>query len=126
MTLLGYGGLGLLLWFLIGYAIYRTRDFRLSRTLWRGIRFDQRGSALGYAARRFGWSVLMVLTGGLVYPFLAGNLWRYRYANTWFGDRRFGIAGNWRAFALPYYAGLSAQRRRHRRHHHLDRFHREG
>lgn len=104
IVLIGYAAFGLVLWFLIGYAIYRTRDFKLARTLWRGIRFDQRGSAFGYALRRFGWSLLMVLTAGLVYPFMAGNLWSYRYRHTWFGDRQFAFLGSWKTVAGPYYA----------------------
>jgi len=99
----GYGAAALLLWFLSGYAIYRGRDFRLSRTLWRGIRFDQRGSALGYAIRRFFWSLLVLVTGGLAFPFMAGNLWRYRYTHTWFGDRQFSFAGSWKTVAWPFY-----------------------
>jgi hypothetical protein len=102
-AVIGYGGLGVALWFMMGYAIYRARDFRLSRTLWRGIRFDQRGSAWAYALRRFLWSLLMVITLGLVYPFMAGNLWAYRYRNTWFGDRQFAFAGSWKQIAGPYY-----------------------
>lgn len=102
-AVLGYSGVGLLLWFLSGYAIYRARDFRLSRTLWRGIRLDQGGSAWGYALRRFGWSALMVVTLGLVYPFMAGNLWSYRYRHSWYGDRQFSFAGSWRQLAGPYY-----------------------
>jgi uncharacterized membrane protein YjgN (DUF898 family) len=101
---LGYVGVAALVWFLMGYAIYRARDFRLSRTLWRGIRFDQRGSALAYGARRFLWSIVMVPTLGLVYPWMASSLWKYRWRNTWFGDRKFEIAGNWRAFAGRFYA----------------------
>ncbi|WP_162783702.1 YjgN family protein [Devosia naphthalenivorans] len=104
----GYGGIGIFIWFLVGYAIYRGRDFRLSRTLWRGIRFDQTGSAWGYAFRRFGWSVLMVFTGGLVYPFMAANLWRYRYRHSWYGDRQFSFAGSWRQLAWPYYTSYVA------------------
>ncbi|WP_108395676.1 DUF898 family protein [Devosia submarina] len=107
-ALIGYGAIGIFVWFLSGYAIYRARDFRLSRTLWRGIRFDQGGSAWGYAWRRFGWSVLMIMTGGLVYPFMAANLWRYRYCNTWYGDRQFGFTGNWRQIAWPYYLSYMA------------------
>jgi uncharacterized membrane protein YjgN (DUF898 family) len=102
-TIIGYGGVAVLVWFLAGYAIYRARDFRLSRTLWRGIRFDQTGSAWGYAWRRFGWSVLMILTAGLVYPFMAANLWRYRYRHTWYGDRQFSFTGSWKQIAWPYY-----------------------
>jgi uncharacterized membrane protein YjgN (DUF898 family) len=100
---LGYGGAALLLWFLSGYAIYRGRDFRLSRTLWRGIRFDQKGSALGYATRRFFWSLLVLVTVGLAFPFMAANLWRYRYKHTWFGDRQFTFTGSWKTIAWPFY-----------------------
>lgn len=103
VTTIGYGAAALLLWFLSGYAIYRGRDFRLSRTLWRGIRFDQKGSALGYAIRRFFWSLLVLVTAGLAYPFMAANLWRYRYNNTWFGDRQFSFTGNWKTIAGPFY-----------------------
>lgn len=103
VTTVGYGAAALLLWFLTGYAIYRGRDFRLSRTLWRGIRFDQKGSAWAYAVRRFLWSLLVVVTAGLAYPFMAGDLWRYRYSHTWFGDRQFSFAGSWKTVAGPFY-----------------------
>lgn len=103
VALIGYGAVAVLVWFLMGFAIYKARDFRLSRTLWRGIRFDQTGSAWAYAARRFGWSVLMLFSLGLAYPFMAGDLWRYRYDNTWFGDRRFSFHGSWKTIARPFY-----------------------
>lgn len=102
-VLIGYGAAGALLWFLAGYAIYRARDFRLSRTLWRGIRFDLKGNAFAYAFRRFFWSIAMVLTLGLIYPWMGSSLWRYRWNHTWYGDRKFDIAGNWRTIAGPYY-----------------------
>lgn len=102
-AVIGYSGVAVLVWFLMGYAIYRARDFRLSRTLWRGIRCDQGGSAWGYAFRRFGWSLLMIVTAGLVYPFMAANLWAYRYRNSWYGDRQFGFTGTWKLLAGPYY-----------------------
>lgn len=103
VVVLGYAGIAVVLWFLSGYAIYRGRDFRLSRTMWRGIRFDQKGSAWGYAWRRFGWSVLMIVTVGLVYPFMVGNLFRYRYSNSWYGDRQFTFHGSWKTVAGPFY-----------------------
>ncbi len=102
-VLVGYAGLAAIVWFLMGYAVYRARDFRLSRTLWRGIRFDLRGSALGYAARRFLWSLAMVPTLGLIYPWMGASLWRHRWRHTWYGDRQFAIAGTWRIVAGPYY-----------------------
>lgn len=102
-AVIGYGGVAILLWFLSGYAIYRARDFRLSRTLWRGIRCDQAGSAWGYAFRRFGWSLLVIVTAGLAYPFMAANLWSYRYRHSWYGDRQFSFAGGWKQLARPFY-----------------------
>jgi uncharacterized membrane protein YjgN (DUF898 family) len=102
-AIVGYGGIAVFVWFLAGYATYRARDFRLSRTLWRGIRFDQAGSAWGYAFRRFGWSLLMIITLGLVYPFMAANLWRYRFQHSWYGNRQFSFDGSWKQIAWPYY-----------------------
>lgn len=103
IVITGYGLVAVLVWFLYGYAQYRARDFRLSRTLWRGIRFDQGGSAWRYGLRRFFWSLLNLATLGLAYPFMAASLWRYRYANSFYGDRQFGFAGSWKQLALPYY-----------------------
>jgi uncharacterized membrane protein YjgN (DUF898 family) len=104
LVLIGYAVIGAVFWFLMGYGIYRARDFRLSRTLWRGIRFDLKGNAWAYALRRFLWSILLVATIGLVYPWMASSLWKYRWRNTWLGDHKFEIAGNWRVFAGPYFA----------------------
>lgn len=103
VVLAGYGVVVALFWFLFGYASYRGRDFRLSRTLWRGIRFDQKGNAWAYATRQFLWSLLVVVTLGLAYPFMSADLWRYRYTNTWYGDRQFGFTGSWRTIAGPFY-----------------------
>src|SRR3569623_2921011 len=103
LLILGYVGVAAIVWVLMGYATYRARDFRLSRTLWCGIRFDLRGSAIAYGFRRFLWSIVLSVTLGLAYPWMASSLWRYRWNNTWYGDRKFEIKGNWRAFALPYY-----------------------
>lgn len=107
-AIIGYSGVAVLVWFLMGYAIYRARDFRLSRTLWRGIRCDQGGSAWGYAFRRFGWSLLVLLTAGLAYPFMAANLWSYRYRHSWYGDRQFGFVGRARQLMRPYYLSYVA------------------
>ncbi len=99
----GYSGAALLLFFLSGYAIYRARRFRLTRTLWRGIRFSQSGSAWSYAFRRILWFALTAATAGLAYPFMVASLWKYRFNNTWYGDRQFSFGGSWRTIAAPFY-----------------------
>ncbi|HQZ11768.1 MAG TPA: DUF898 family protein [Devosia sp.] len=103
IALIGYGVIGVIIWFLLGYALYRARDFRLSRTLWRGIRFNQHGNAWVYALRRFLWSLAMVVTLGLIFPAMCADLWRYRTNNSWYGDRQFRWTGTWKTIAGPYY-----------------------
>lgn len=92
-----------LFYFLMGYAAFRSRRFRLSRTLWRGIRFQQTGNAWVYALKRFWWTFLTILTLGLTYPVMARSLWAYRINNTWLGDRRFTFTGKVSTIAWPFY-----------------------
>src|ERR1700730_4265893 len=50
------------------FAIYRARRYRLTRTVWRGVRFWMSGSGWAYALRAALWGLLMILTLGLVLP----------------------------------------------------------
>ena len=102
--------------FLIPMAIYRARRYRLSRTLWRGIRASQTGSAVKYGVMVVGLQVLTALTLGLAYPFMRTVLQRYRTENTWFGDRvcRFDgragdLFGKWFVawLLIPFTLGIS-------------------
>jgi uncharacterized membrane protein YjgN (DUF898 family) len=68
------------------YAIYRARRYQLTRTVFRGVRFHQEGSAVSYAFRAFGWWILIGLTLGLVYPWAQASLERYKMRNTFYGD----------------------------------------
>ncbi|TMJ33628.1 MAG: DUF898 domain-containing protein, partial [Alphaproteobacteria bacterium] len=65
-----WGPLGLIvLTFLGQYAVYRARRYRLSRTIYRGVRFHQDGSAWRYSLCAVLWWSLVVLSLGLAYPF---------------------------------------------------------
>jgi uncharacterized membrane protein YjgN (DUF898 family) len=68
------------------YAVYRARSYRLTRTVYRGIRFHQAGSAWLYAIYALFWWTLVVLTLGLAYPFAQSQLERFKLRNTFFGD----------------------------------------
>lgn len=74
---------------LIHAAIYRARRYRLTRTLWRGIRGGQTGSALAYGLQAFGWAIVTGLTFGLALPVMRTRLQAFRMENTWFGDLSF-------------------------------------
>src|SRR5438105_1641363 len=60
------------------FAIYRARRYRLTRTVWRGVRFWMEGSGWAYAARAALWAVLMPLTLGLILPWREAALERYK------------------------------------------------
>jgi uncharacterized membrane protein YjgN (DUF898 family) len=77
------------------YAYYRARRYRLTRTIFRGIRFHQSGSALAYALRSLMWGVLTALTLGLAYPWAQASLERYKLAHTHYGgwDGKFAGSG---------------------------------
>ena len=73
---------------LIGMARFRARRYRLSRTLWRGIRGAQTGSSVQYGLRELGFWLLTILTLGFYLPYMSTRLAAYKLNNTWFGDRR--------------------------------------
>ena len=51
------------------FAVYRARRYRLTRTVYRGMRFHQNGSAWRYAVCAVFWWAMIALTLGLAYPF---------------------------------------------------------
>ena len=81
------------------YAIYRARRYRLTRTIYRGLRFHQTGSAWSYAFRATLWWIVTVLTVGLAYPFQIANLERYKMKNTFYGD----LGGRFEASGLALF-----------------------
>ena len=79
---------------LIGIARFRARRYRLSRTLWRGIRGAQSGSSLQYGLRETAYWLLTILTFGFYLPYMQTRLISYKLNHTWFGDRRVEFDGN--------------------------------
>lgn len=77
---------GVVFYALYQFAIYRARRYRLTRTLWRGVRFWMMGSGLAYMARALGWTLLTVVTLGLAYPWREAALERYKLSHTFYGD----------------------------------------
>ncbi|MBO0753971.1 MAG: DUF898 family protein, partial [Bradyrhizobiaceae bacterium] len=99
------------------YAAYRARRYRLTRTVFRGLRFHQTGSAALYAGRAVLWWVPVILTLGLAWPWAMANLERYKMRNTFYGHLGGSFAGSgtrlfgrgiliWLAVIGPFLAGL--------------------
>jgi uncharacterized membrane protein YjgN (DUF898 family) len=112
--------IGLLTLTLLGqYAVYRARRYRLTRTVYRGVRFHQSGSAWRYAICALFWWSLIALTLGLAYPFAQSRLERFKMRNTFFGNLQGRFEGSgvslllrgsllWFLAVVPFAAGLVA------------------
>jgi uncharacterized membrane protein YjgN (DUF898 family) len=68
------------------YALYRARRYRLTRTVFRGLRFDQHGSPWRYAVYALLCWAIVIVTLGLAYPWTQAFLERFKMRNTSYGD----------------------------------------
>jgi uncharacterized membrane protein YjgN (DUF898 family) len=75
------------------FAIYRARRYRLTRTVWRGVRFWMDGSGWAYAWRAVLWGVLVFLSLGLALPWREAALERYKMQHTYYGDLQGSFEG---------------------------------
>src|SRR4051812_703057 len=83
------GVIGFVLLSLLGqYAVYRARRYRLTRTIYRGVRFHQTGSAWVFAFYASLWWLLVILTLGLAYPWAQAGIERFKIRNTYLGNLR--------------------------------------
>jgi uncharacterized membrane protein YjgN (DUF898 family) len=92
---------------LTGFAIYRARRYRLSRTTWRGIRGALIGSAVHYTLIYFGSFLLKGLTLGWSTPAMNTELQKRIVSNMYFGDAAFSFRGSagplYPAYALSWF-----------------------
>src|SRR3954468_1764633 len=75
------------------FAIYRARRYRLTRTVWRGVRFWMSGSGWIYALQASLWGLLMSLTLGLILPWRDAALERYKMRHSYYGDLQGSFEG---------------------------------
>ena len=109
-----------LFFYLFGqFAIYRARRYRLTRTVWRGVRFWMDGSGWAYAVRAAGWGLLTLLTLGALWPWREAALERYKMKHCYYGDLEGSFEGRgsalfkrgwkfWLMAILPLILGLVA------------------
>ncbi|SIO33448.1 DUF898 family protein [Vannielia litorea] len=80
---------------LIYFAQYRARRYLLSRTRWRGVRFGAEKGAWGYTWRGCLFTLLGIVTLGLLSPLATFKLEKYTWDRTWYGDAKFTQGGKW-------------------------------
>lgn len=83
-----FGSIPLVLFFYAfgQFAVFRARRYRLTRTVWRGVRFWMTGSGTSYALRAILWAIPVILTLGLLLPWREAALERYKMRNSHYGD----------------------------------------
>jgi len=91
------------------FAIFRARRYRLTRTVWRGVRFWMTGSGWAYAARAALWALLLPLTLGLILPWREAALERYKMRHSHYGDLQGSFEGSgWDFFKRGWWVWLLA------------------
>jgi uncharacterized membrane protein YjgN (DUF898 family) len=89
------------------FAIYRARRYRLTRTVWRGVRFWMDGSGWAYAWRAVLWGFLVLATLGLALPWREAALERYKMRHSWYGDLQGSFEGQaWDFFKQGWWLWL--------------------
>src|SRR5258705_4063020 len=89
------------------FAIYRARRYRLTRTVWRGVRFWMSGSGWIFALRASLWGLLMIVTLGLALPWRAAALERYKMRHSYYGDLQGSFEGRgWEFFKRGWWLWL--------------------
>ncbi|MGL6043719.1 MAG: DUF898 family protein, partial [Sandaracinobacteroides sp.] len=97
-----------LLFWLIGFAVYRARRYLLSRTAWRGIRAGMTGNGLSYAWLSFRMTLLTAVTLGFATPYAEARRWNALWGDTMFGTMPVRASLSWRRLMqtfAPAYAG---------------------
>ncbi len=97
----------LVVFFLIGAAVFLARRYHLSRTTYRGVRFAQTGSATAYGLKTLGYLLLTVLTLGWAGPWARIRLSRNLWAKACYGDEKFEFAPDEEAKRQPVYLSFA-------------------
>ena len=98
----------ILLFYAFGqFAIYRARRYRLTRTVWRGVRFWMDGSGWAYAWRAMLWGFFTLITLGLALPWREAALERYKMRHSYYGDLQGSFEGRgWEFFKQGWWLWL--------------------
>lgn len=83
----------LLLYLFYHFALYRARRYRVTRTVWRGLRFSMGGSGWGYSWRAALWTLLSVITLGIAFPWRQAALERFKMRHTSYGTLQGAFQG---------------------------------
>lgn len=81
---------------LLAFAAYRARRYKMSRTLWRGIRFGMDAAAWGYVWKWILCTLLQIVTLGIMTPYKTFKLEKYMADRSYFGSAKVDQQGEWK------------------------------
>lgn len=96
---------------LIGVAIFMTYRYMASRTVWRGVRFNLRGSANRFGWSYLGYTLLVMITLGWYAPAMSMRIAEKLWGGMSYGDQklrweRSHAEGLYGPFAIAWVAGV--------------------
>ncbi len=103
---IGQFGLVALILYLIFVAQYAAQNYRLTRTLWSGIRGGMTGSAWGYGVKGFLFTLLNGVTLNLAAPWTTLRLAEDRFNHSYFGNAKASLQASAKPLYLPFILGF--------------------
>jgi uncharacterized membrane protein YjgN (DUF898 family) len=106
LEVLGRVMVGVLLVYFIFVAQYAAQNYRLTRTLWSGIRGGMTGSAWKYGVKAFLLSLLNLVTLNLATPWITLRLAEDRFNHSYFGNAKASLQASARSVYLSFILGF--------------------
>jgi uncharacterized membrane protein YjgN (DUF898 family) len=97
---------GILLVYFIFVAQYAAQNYRLTRTLWSGIRGGMTGSAWKYGVKAFLFTLLNVVTLNLAAPWTTLRLTEDRFNHSYFGNAKASLQASAKSLYLSFILGF--------------------
>jgi uncharacterized membrane protein YjgN (DUF898 family) len=102
----GQLAVGILILYFVFVAQYAAQNYRLTRTLWSGIRGGMTGSAWKYGIKGFLFALLNVVTLNLAAPWTTLRLAEDRFNHSYFGNAKASLQASAGPLYVPFILGF--------------------
>ncbi|MEO8314455.1 MAG: YjgN family protein [Pseudomonadota bacterium] len=98
---------GVLIFFGVPWVVVRARLFQMRMSSWRGLRFNFHGTYGGAFAAVIGWTILAIVTLGILFPLTLWKQVNYLLGNSAYGSQRFEFTSTRWSFYRFFLIGLA-------------------
>ncbi len=106
LQIIGNFVVAILILYFVFVAQYAAQKYRLTRTLWMGIRGGMTGSAWKYGVKAFLFTLLSLVTLNLATPWVTMRLAEDRFNNSYFGNAKASLQASAKPLYVPFILGL--------------------